>query len=997
MTRRAWSTALLDLGGVLAAFVVLLVVENVVVGLAHKSEFTASWEMAQARSYLSPVALAAFLPFALAAVAVGRLASAGRFRSLAAVAAVSGLALGLGVTTGRHFASWAARGPFVLAVAAVAGVGVLLGAPRVVRLRPSVLASLGVAVAALAWLADVRILPRLYPAFHLGLFAMVCLAWSLGWLALRESPVGAVVSRVGLVLALAAAVFVPRASRAVANSDNLRRVLLEHAPVLGRAVRVAAVVAPPPPLDEGADAALAAAASAGVATRALDWSGRDIVLVTIDALRADHVGAYGYRRPTTPSIDALAARGVRFTHAYCPTPHTSYSVASLMTGKYVKPLLAMGAADDGETWPMYLRRYGYRTAAFYPPAVFFIDEHKFKRMQAEGLGFEYRKEEFAAPALRRAQIERYLTLAPRDKPLFLWVHLFEPHEPYEMHPEHPFAGDPTSDAYDSEIAAADALVGDVERLVHARRPGAVLLVSADHGEELGDHGGRYHGTTVYEEQVRVPLVVVAPGLAPGVVETPVQTIDLLPTVLSALDVPRPSRVRGRDLGPLLAPKAGAAKDEGLAFAETDEQTLVARGTDRLVCARKIGACTLFDVAKDPGEKAPIADRPERVAELRRLTAALERENGKVEASALPEALRRGLQGDRDAAEDVLPLFDDARAEIRRGAARCAFRLRAPEMVPQLKRALVRDEDAEVKAWAAVALVRLGATPDAGAPAAGEPESGLAAKALAEGAPELRVAAALALAETGDARGERVLVERWERAFVPEAPSPGDVDEARALLGALVRLGARSAVPALVRTLEDVRLRPHVVEALGAIGDPRARGPLLEVLRSERFVHMRGPEARALAALGAEREMAVAFREALARFAGVPEPNVEVVAIARDAGLLRPEVGGLALSPARPAASATLRVPGSGAARVLVLAGGSADVGAPRASVDGTPLALAPRGDVWVGELPAVGAEARLELAHDAGVRAAWIVRRAPEIPPPPPRAWDAGASSDEIP
>src|SRR5690606_37504706 len=98
---------------------------------------------------------------------------------------------------------------------------------------------------------------------------------------------------------------------------------------------------------------------------------------------------------------------------------------------------------------------------------------------------------------------------------------------------------------------------------------------------------------------------------------------------------------------------------------TDDYTLVARGTDRLVCARKIGSCTLFDVSRDPGQKHAIANRPERVTELQKLTAAIERETGKVEATGLPDALRRGLQGDVDAAEDVAALLDDARVDIRR--------------------------------------------------------------------------------------------------------------------------------------------------------------------------------------------------------------------------------------------------------------------------------------------------------------------------------------------
>src|SRR5262249_24122874 len=141
---------------------------------------------------------------------------------------------------------------------------------------------------------------------------------------------------------------------------------------------------------------------------------------------------------------------------------------------------------------------------------------------------------------------------PADRRVFLWVHLFEPHEPYEAHPEHPF-GDRDVDRYDAEIAAADEGIDAIIAAVRARRPTAVTIVTADHGEEVSERGGRYHGTTVYEEQVRVPLVVNAPGLfAPHRVRAPVQLIDLLPTVLAGLEIPRPARVRGADLGPLLA-------------------------------------------------------------------------------------------------------------------------------------------------------------------------------------------------------------------------------------------------------------------------------------------------------------------------------------------------------------------------------------------------------------------------------------------------------------
>jgi arylsulfatase A-like enzyme len=627
-----------DVGTVLAAFIVLIAIENLVVGLGFRSEFVGTWEMGSARLDLSPIVLACSLPIAITAVLIARLAARGYVWPVSIASGLAGVALGIGVSTGRRVSMLPIRIPFVAVIALACGLVAWVAATQLRRVRSATVVSIGTFICLASWFADAGVLPRLYPAFHTALIILALLSWSTMALLLYGSRHAQTIAFVAILITGASIAWSPFGAKRVHSQDNLRRVLLEHAPLLGRAVLVAAKVAPPPPLLEDDDGAAMTtltslrakgASSSKDGSRPLDWKGRDIVLVTIDALRADHVSAYGYPRKTTPNIDALAARGVRFDHAYCPTPHTSYSITSMMTGTYMKPLLALGdevagAAEIGETWPVQLRRYGYRTAAFYPPAVFFIDEHRFTKMRDENLGFEYYKEEFARPELRQTQVVKYLQNAPKDKPLFLWIHLFEPHEPYEMHPDHVFEGDPRVDAYDSEIAEADAFVGLLtQTLVAKRPPGGVLIVSADHGEEHGDHGGRYHGTTVFEEQVRVPLVIVGPSIAPHVVSEPVQTIDLLPTTLSALDIPVPPRLRGRDLGPAIAGTA-SADPEGLAFSETDDYTLLARGNDRLICQRKVGACSLFDVASDPEERRPISDRPDRVTTLKKLRAAFER-------------------------------------------------------------------------------------------------------------------------------------------------------------------------------------------------------------------------------------------------------------------------------------------------------------------------------------------------------------------------------------
>lgn len=862
MIRRAHvARAAADLAAVAMAWLLALLVENLVLGGVWGKLFSAAWEITQVRRVVVPLAFAGLAPASIVVVLWWRVAELASRRARLARAALAVLlgggaaALAVGVTHGRHFGSWAVRAPFILVLVAVgAAVGAWL-VPVVVgrlRTRPALLLAAGLAMGLAGWLGDAFILPRLYPAMHLALLLACLVGVGLVGLSLRgrpEVPERAWTSVVAVAaLALIGAIaWSPAAARRLDRMSNLRVVVVEHAPILGRAVELVMSTRPQTPDTAPADAHVAP----GEVARSLDWTGHDLVLVTIDALRADHVSAYGYGRPTTPNIDAIAARGARFDAAYCPTPHTSYSVTSMMTGKYLRPLLLMGQGEDSETWAQDLRLYGWRTAAFYPPAVFFIDEERFPRFEHESLGFEYAKVEFADPALRERQVTDYLASAPRDKPLFLWVHFFEPHEPYVTHPDHIFTGgsSPDVDAYDGEVATADDGVGRVVRAVAAARPGATVIVTADHGEEFGEHGGRYHGTTVYEEQVHVPLVIAGPGVPPGThVASVVQTIDLLPTVLSALGVPRPARLRGRDLGPLLAGQAPA--DPGFAFAETDQSALVASGPDRLVCERRAAACALYRPASDPSEAHDVADAdPSRAAAMHAELRAVERDHGRFEAAggpAWPESLRRGMEGEIDAAADVASLLDDADVTIRRKAAEVCFLLHAPSNVPQLRRALAQDEDVQVRGWAALALVR-----------DGDPPAPMVGKMLEGSSEPWRHRTALALGERGNPKACEVLTAWWndvapsDGQTAPDGEPPRlaiDLPAAQELLRATSAAHCRAAVPALVRALVDVRARPYVADALGALGDDRARAPLLAMLAVEPYVTSRPHEAAALVAI-----------------------------------------------------------------------------------------------------------------------------------------------------
>ena len=479
---------LADVGLILLCVVATLALEQVVVGFVARRFFVAAWEYAVIRKLVSPLALALFVPASLGLACIMQLLHSARIRAtLPAVQAGAAGVLMLALTTSHRFERVLVRAAVVLLFAAAVGLAARVVLPRLERAPVRVQRGLAAAGIALAWTADAFVLVRLYPPFHLAWFLILlaCTAWLAATL---RAPSMDRVGYVASAAALMSCAWAWRSRGRVFVYDNVVLVLSERAPLHGRAVAIAALLAPPGDIvtpDVGTPATPIPARR----QRNIDWAGHDILLVSIDALRADHVSAYGYARKTTPHIDALAAQGVRFDHAYCPTPHTSYSVTSMMTGKYMRPLLLMGMGQDSETWPQVLRRYDYKTAAFYPPAVFFIDEDKFRAFSESALGFEYKKEEFADPDLRVQQMESYLATAPPQTPLFAWVHLFEPHEPYEAHAGFHFEGSTDLDAYDGEVAFADAAVGRIVDVMKKRARPLVVIVTADHGEEFGEHGG----------------------------------------------------------------------------------------------------------------------------------------------------------------------------------------------------------------------------------------------------------------------------------------------------------------------------------------------------------------------------------------------------------------------------------------------------------------------------------------------------------------------------
>jgi arylsulfatase A-like enzyme/Flp pilus assembly protein TadD len=291
--------------------------------------------------------------------------------------------------------------------------------------------------------------------------------------------------------------------------------------------------------------------------------GLSVLLVTIDTLRADALGAYGRPGAETPWIDRLAAGGVRFERAHAHNVITLPSHANLLSGQYP---FGHGVRDNtGYRFPAgtptlatVLKAKGWKTGAFvsaFPLDSRFGLDAGFE-VYDDNLGGGQEHTAFLVPE-RRGSVTvqaaaRWLG-EHRGERTFCFVHLYEPHFPYD--PPEPFASRFKSDPYHGEVAAADAILEPLLRpLLEAGDKGRTLVVlTADHGEALGEHGELTHGVFAYEGTLRVPLILFAPDILPSaVVATPVRHVDVAPTVFDALDIAVPPELVGRSLLPVIA-------------------------------------------------------------------------------------------------------------------------------------------------------------------------------------------------------------------------------------------------------------------------------------------------------------------------------------------------------------------------------------------------------------------------------------------------------------
>jgi arylsulfatase A-like enzyme len=358
----------------------------------------------------------------------------------------------------------------------------------------------------------------------------------------------------------------------------------------------------------------------------------NVVMIVVDTLRADHLGCYGYARDTSPNIDRFAAGAVRYAHAYAAAPWTTPSVAALLTSRYPSELGIVAEPnrldDRFVLLSEVLAAEGYATGAVV--SHFFLGSewnfaqgyHSFDETNVLGhTGISSPGTTESALAMLRA--------GKGLQPFFLFAHYFDPHYDYIEHPGHRFSdpgyrgpirsgaryeeliaqiesltdADRTQlvDLYDSEISFTDAHIG---RLLAALdelglADDTIVVLTADHGEELLDRGGIGHGQSLYQEQIAVPLIIRYPGGRPAVVEQSVGLIDVYPTLLSFLGIAISHPISGRSF--LGIERPGPAARPVFSESEWGSVRAAVSGPLKLLHHLPGGFESLFDLRADPGE------------------------------------------------------------------------------------------------------------------------------------------------------------------------------------------------------------------------------------------------------------------------------------------------------------------------------------------------------------------------------------------------------------
>ena len=344
----------------------------------------------------------------------------------------------------------------------------------------------------------------------------------------------------------------------------------------------------------------------------------NVLLITLDTMRADYLSCNGSKKVHTPHLDRLARGGANFTRARTSVPLTLPAHASIMTGNYppvhgVRDNGTYRLPEDQLTLAEVLNEHGYETAAFI--GAFVLDRHfglaqGFDVYDEGNWGNVDRQENLAAERSADAVhdgFSSWLNGRAGGKPFFAWIHLYDPHAPYT--PPDPFRTRYAVDPYAGEIAYTDAVVGKIVADLESRKllDSTLVAVVGDHGEGLGEHGEQTHSLLIYNSTIHVPMLLYFPGLIPSgkTVDRLTRTIDLAPTILDYLRVSQ-TVGQGTSLRPLVEGKS--PNEEISAYSESlypslnlgwSELRALEAGDYRFILAPRP---ELYDLAEDPGER-----------------------------------------------------------------------------------------------------------------------------------------------------------------------------------------------------------------------------------------------------------------------------------------------------------------------------------------------------------------------------------------------------------
>jgi arylsulfatase A-like enzyme len=390
---------------------------------------------------------------------------------------------------------------------------------------------------------------------------------------------------------------------------------------------------------EGGDAKAAAAAPATAAAEIVPVKPREgaftgnLLMVTIDAFRADRLGVAGYGRPPgkslTPTLDALARKGTYFKRVWSQAPNTPKSFPSLLTARYPSDIAwdkpgvnYPNLLPANHTFFESLAAAGWKPIGIFSHFYFTPDRgisRAFAEWSNEGAGtIAESNKDIASPRIVPKVIERLKQAAARKERFALWTHLFEPHSSYMTHKEFPtsLSGVPgLMEKYDYEIAFVDIWVGKLLAALEALglADDTAIVIAADHGEAWGEHKVYFHGQDLFDEQLRVPLIVVVPGAKPRVVDDPVALVDIGPTVLDLVGVPPPAAMRGRSLLPAVrgevVPPRPIYAELLPATAWPHHAAMMIDGRHKVIHRISDRRWEMYDLARDPGEKTNLAASP----------------------------------------------------------------------------------------------------------------------------------------------------------------------------------------------------------------------------------------------------------------------------------------------------------------------------------------------------------------------------------------------------